>query len=136
MNVIKDKRTIFHWLFQLIFISFLNDSKSFSITSFTSSFIMISIWIICICHFISRSSSSSSLQKIKLIVVVNLIFHVFDFFRSTMISFIDALILLRYSSPDSVFISPLHLYSIWLLLQNFLPWLVYNNLLPHTKKDS
>ena len=50
-------------------------------------------------------SSSLSLEKIKLITVVNWFFHVSYFLRSIMISFNYDLLLLRYSSIDSVFIS-------------------------------
>ena len=54
----------------------------------------------------------------SLIFIINWIFHVSDFLRSFMISFKYGLVLLRYSSTDTVFLSPLLLYSIWLLLWN------------------
>ena len=57
--------------------------------------------------------SSVSLEGIKLIVIVNCNFHVSDFLRLFMLSFKYGLILLRYSSMDSVlFLSPLLSYSI------------------------
>ena len=48
-------------------------------------------------------SSSLSLEDMKLIAIANRIFHVSAFLRSFMISFKYDLILLRYSSIDSVF---------------------------------
>ena len=48
------------------------------------------------------SSSSVSLEDIKLIAIVNWIFHASDFLRSVMISFKYGLTLLRYSSIYSV----------------------------------
>ena len=58
------------------------------------------------------SSSSLSIEEIKLFAIVNLIFHVQDFLRLFMMSLKYGLILLRYSSTDSVsFISPLLSYS-------------------------
>ena len=66
-------------------------------------------------------SSSLCLEEIKVIAIVNLIFHVSDFLRLFMISFKYGLILLRYFSTDSVlFPSPLLSYSIKLLLQKLL----------------
>ena len=54
-----------------------------------------------------------TLEGIKLIAIVNSIFHVSDFLRLFMMSFKCGLILLRYSSIDSVlFLSPLPSYSI------------------------
>ena len=53
------------------------------------------------------------LEEIKFIAIVNSIFHVSDFLRLFMMSFKRGLILLRYSSIDSVlFLSPLPSYSI------------------------
>ena len=52
--------------------------------------------------------SSLSLEDIQLIAIANLTFRVSDFLRLFMISFKCGLILLRYSSIDSVlFLSPL-----------------------------
>ena len=52
------------------------------------------------------------LKGIKLITIVNSIFHESDFLRLFMMSFKCGLILLRYSSIDSVlFLSPLLSYS-------------------------
>ena len=52
-------------------------------------------------------SSSLSLEEIKLIPFFIWIFHVSDFFRLFIMSFKYGLIVLRYSSTDSVFLSPL-----------------------------
>ena len=73
---------------------------------------------------IRHSSSISLLEEIKLIVIVNWIFHVWNVLRSFMIYFKYSLTLLRYSSTDSVlFLSPLLSYSKWLMLQK-LPTLI------------
>ena len=57
-------------------------------------------------------SSSLSMEEIKLTAIVNPI-HVSDFFRLFMVSFKYGLILLRYSSTDSVlFLLLLFSYSI------------------------
>ena len=57
-------------------------------------------------------SSSLSIEEIKLFAIVNLIFHVQGFLRLFMMSLKYGLILLRYSSTDSVsFKSPLLSYS-------------------------
>ena len=60
----------------------------------------------------SLSSSLSSLEEIKLIVIANLVLKVSDFLRSFTISFKYGLVLLRYSSTDSVFLSSLLLSSV------------------------
>ena len=58
-------------------------------------------------------SPSLSLEEMKLVAIVNLIFHVSDFLGFFVVSFKYGLILLRYSSFDSVlFLSPLLSYSI------------------------
>ena len=58
-------------------------------------------------------SSSLSLEKMKLIAIVNYIFHLLSFFSLFMISFKYDLILLTYFSTDIVlFILPLLSYSI------------------------
>ena len=58
------------------------------------------------------------LEEIKIIVIVDWIFYVQDFLRSFMIAFKYGLILLRYSSVDTIlFLSPLLSYSIYFLLQ-------------------
>ena len=73
---------------------------------------------------IRHSSSISPLEEIKLIVIVNWIFHVWNVLRSFMIYFKYGLTLLRHSSTDSVlFPSPLFSYSKWLMLQK-LPTLI------------
>ena len=62
---------------------------------------------------ITHSSSLSSLEEIRLIAIVNWIFHVSDFSRLFMMPFKYSLILLRYSSTDNIlFLSTLHSYSI------------------------
>ena len=87
--------------FNLFWYLFLSDSKSSSTTSSASSFIIISMSPVFEC--ISYSSSLSSLEETKLIASINWIFYVSDFLRSFMISYKYGLILLRYSSTDSVF---------------------------------
>ena len=58
-------------------------------------------------------SSSLSMEEIKLFAIVNWIFHVSEFLRLFMMSFKYSLILLRYSSTDSVLLlSPILSYSI------------------------
>ena len=57
-------------------------------------------------------SSSRSSEEIKLIAIINRVFHVSDFLGLFMVSFKYVLILLRYSLTDSVlFLSPLLSYS-------------------------
>ena len=116
MNTIKDKITTSHWCFQSNLISAKKWSKTFFYI------------IICIvinhefCVIIFKCITCSSLfflEEIKIIVIVDWIFYVQDFLRSFMISFKYGLILLRYSSVDTVlFLSPLLSYSIYFLLQN------------------
>ena len=57
-------------------------------------------------------SSSLFLEEIKLIATVNWVFHESEFLRLFNMSFKYHLILLKYSSTDSVFLSSLLLYSI------------------------
>ena len=58
-------------------------------------------------------SSSLSMEETKLFAIVNWIFHASDFFRLIMMSSKYDLILLRYSSTNSVlFLSRLLSYSI------------------------
>ena len=62
---------------------------------------------------IIRSSPLSSLEEIKLIVIVNSIFHVSDYLRSFMMFLKHGLILSRYFSIDSIlFLSLLLFYSV------------------------
>ena len=64
-------------------------------------------------EYITLSSSLSCSEEIKLIVVVNWIFHVSGFLILLMIPLKYGLILLRYSSTNSILIlSLLLLYSI------------------------
>ena len=82
-------------------------------------------------EYITRSSPLS-LQEIKSVAIVNLFFYVSDFLRLHMMSFKFGLILLRYSSTDSVlsyhryFHIQYNYYS-----KNYLLLLVYNNLFLH-----
>ena len=83
--------------------------KFFSITSFALSLIMILMLLPFKCITLS---SSLSLKEIKLIAIVNWIFHVLDFL-GTFTFFKYGLILSRYYSTGSIlFLSPLLLYSI------------------------
>ena len=77
-----------------------SDSKRSSINSSALSLIMISLLSLFEC--ITRSSSLP-LKEIKLIAIVNLGFHVSDFF---MMFFKYGLIILRYSSIDCVLFLP------------------------------
>ena len=62
---------------------------------------------------IIRSSPLSSLEEIKLIVIVNSIFHVSDYLRSFMMFLKYGLILSRYFSIDNIlFLSLLLFYSV------------------------
>ena len=82
-------------------------------------------------------SSSLSLEEIKVIAIVNGIFHVSDFSRLFIMSFKYGLTILRYSSADRVlFLSLLISYSIQLLLQKLLTLTGLNNLLLHTEEGS
>ena len=63
------------------------------------------------------SSSSLSLENVKIIAIVNWIFYVSDFLRLFMIAFKYGLILLKCSSIDSIyFLSPLLSYFIYSIL--------------------
>ena len=72
-----------------------SDLKSFSVTSSGLSLIMISMLSLFQCI---RNSSQLSLEEIKLIDIVSLVFHVSHFFRLLMISFKYDLILLKSNS--------------------------------------
>ena len=89
---------------------FCSHLKNYFITSSGWLFIMSSI--LTLFEYITHSLLLSSLQEIKLLFIGNWIFQVLDFLRSSMISFKYGLVLLRYSSTDSVFLLPLFLYSI------------------------
>ena len=105
---IEDKLTNFH-RFQIILITIFEWIKKF-FYNFICFIIMISmLWPF---ECITRSSSLS-MEEIKLFAIVSWIFHVSGFFRLFMVSFKCGLILLRYSSANSVlFLSPLLSYSI------------------------
>ena len=97
----------------------MTDLKSFFYkTSSASTLIMISMLSLFEC---TTCSSSFSIEEIKLFAIANWIFQIPDFSRLLMLSFKHGLILLRYSSTDSVlFLSPLLLCSKELLLQKLL----------------
>ena len=69
--------TTFDW-FQIIWISILSESKSYLITSFASSLIMISTFSFFECI---APSASLSIKEIKITAIVSWIFHVPDFLR-------------------------------------------------------
>ena len=125
------------YLSLLFWYLFLSESKSVFLTSSALSLITISTLSLFEC--IIWSSSLSSLEEIKLIVIVNWIFHVSDCLRSFMMSLKYVLILSRYSSTDSIL-----LYHCYFCIQykyyskNYLLLLVYSNflLLLHTQKGS
>ena len=77
----------------------LSESKSYFITSSALSLIIISMLSLFEC--ITRSSSLS-IEEIKLFAIVHWIFHLLDVLRLFMISFKYGLMLLKYSSTDSV----------------------------------
>ena len=80
------------------------------VTSFGLPLIIITILSFCECITLSLPLS---LEKIKLIAIVNGIFHVSFFLRLLMMSFKYGLILLTYCSTDSVvFLSPILSYLI------------------------
>ena len=92
---------------QLLWYLSLSESKTYFITS--SSLIMISVFSLFEC--ITRSSSLSK-EEIKLFGIVNWIFYESDFFRLSLISFKYGLILLRYSSTNSIsFLLPILSFS-------------------------
>ena len=131
MNIIKGKLTTSHFCFQIILISVTEWFKKFLETF--------------ICIIINHDWMHYMLfiiiifKRNKSIVTVNLILHVSDFLRLVMISFKYDLILLRYSSTDSVlFLSPLFCIQYNYYSKNYQLLLVYNNLLPllHSQKDS
>ena len=77
-----------------------SDWRCSSITS--SSLSLIVIFTLLLFECIIRSSSLT-LEERNLIAIVNCIFHVSEFFRSSMISFKYGLILLKYFSNDSFY---------------------------------
>ena len=96
--------------YKLFWYLFLRDSESLSINSSASSLIMISMLSLFECI---TSSSSLSIEEIKLFAIVNWIFYVSDFLRLFMMSLKYGLILFRCTSADSaLFLSPLLSYSI------------------------
>ena len=91
-------------------LSILSESKGSFITSCASLLIMISILSLfeCITY-----SSSLSMEEIKFFAIVDLLSPPSEFLRLFMMLFKNGLILLRYSSSDSVlFLSMLLSYSI------------------------
>ena len=110
INEHNSRQTHYLSLITNYFDVWLNESKSYFITSSASSLMMISMLSLFEC---TTCSSSLSMEEIKLFVIVNWIFYVSDFLRLFMMLFEHELTLLRYSSSDSVlFLSPLLLYSI------------------------
>ena len=80
------------------------------ITTFPLSLIM--VFMLSLLKCMTQSSSLSS-EEIKLIAIVDWIFHVSDFLRIFVMSFKYGLISSRYSLTDSVLcLSPLFSYSI------------------------
>ena len=92
MDIIEDKTTTFHYFFKLFWYLLTTDLKSYSITLSASLLILISMLSVVEC--IIRSSSLSSSEKIKPIVI-HWILELSDILRLFMISFNDALILLK-----------------------------------------
>ena len=89
----------------LISCLFISESKSSFITSSASSLITISMLSLTEC--ITRCSSLS-MKEIKLFAII----HMSDFLRLFMMSFKSGLILLRYSSTDSVTINVTFVFNI------------------------
>ena len=111
INEHNQRRTrIFHRLFQFIWDLFLIELKSSFLNSYASSLIMISMLSLFEC--IKRFSLITK-EEIKLIVIINWIFHMSDFLRLFMVSFKYGLILVKCSSFHSVlFLSPFLSYSV------------------------
>ena len=82
--------------------------KGSSTTSSAFSLLMISLSLLFEC--IIRSWPLPSLEEIKSIIIVDLIFHVSEFLKLFMIYCKYGLILLRYFLTDSAFLSPALLY--------------------------
>ena len=132
MNTSKDKITTSHWCFQFSLISI----KKW-LRNFFNNFICFINFKLSLFVYITRSSSWSS-KDIKLIAIVNWIFHVSDVLRSFMISFKYGLILLRYSSIDSVLLLLTFFFRIQYICcsKNYLLLLVCNNLVLPSQKSS
>ena len=130
MNILEDKLNTFNRFFQIILILLRSDLKISSKTSSALSLIIMSM--LSIFEWITRSSSLS-LEEIKLIGIVNCIFHVSDNLKLFMISSSKyGLISLRYSSAYSVlFLSPL---IITQKNTNFY-WFIMIFFVPHAQKD-
>ena len=95
MNILEDKFNTFNQFFQIILVLLRSDLKISSKTSSALSLIIMSM--LSIFEWITRSSSLS-LEEIKLIGIVNCIFHVSDNLKLFMISSSKyGLISLRYS---------------------------------------
>ena len=107
-NTINEHNQRQSFYFSSIFLNHF-EIQSASITSSASSLIMVSM--LSLFHCIACPSSLSSLDKVKLIVIVNWILHVSDVLRLFMVSFRYGLVLLRYFLIHSVFLSPFLLYS-------------------------
>ena len=111
MNIMNDKLPLIDvsnpiWLLER------GNWKSSSTPS--SGLLLIIIFEYSLFECITRSSLLS-LEEIKLIAIVSCIFHELEFLRLFMMSFKYGLVLLRYSSNDSVlFLWPLLSYSVWL----------------------
>ena len=108
IKTIKDK--LIHWCFQPSLISrkklFKNFLNNFICYIINLDFYLTILWM-------HSPSSSVSLEKIKLIAIVNRIFHVSDFLRLLMVSFKYGLISSWYYLIDRIlFLSPLLSYSI------------------------
>ena len=82
-NWIKNKLTSFHWFFWITLISWTKWLKKFINNSI--SIIIRCIFYITLFECITRSSSAS-FEEIKLIAIVNWIFHASDFWRSIIIT--------------------------------------------------
>ena len=96
INILKDKPTTSHFCFQFILISIFEWFKN------SSASLLIMIYMLSLFECITNSSSLTSLEEVKLIVIVNWIFHVLHYFRPFMMSFKYCLISIRYSTTDSV----------------------------------
>ena len=112
MNKIKDKLTTFRPFFNQNLYLLRSDLKSFLITFSAFSLIMFSLLSLFQCIV---CSSSLSLEEVESIAIVNWMFYMSEFLRLFLKLFKYSLIELRNFLTDSVFLSPLLLYSIQLL---------------------
>ena len=110
MKWVENEISPSHWCFNSVWYLKRGDPKSLLTTSFALSYDTNFILLLfeCITH-----SSSSSLEEIKVIAIVNWMFYVYDFGRLIIMFLKYSLILSNYSFTDRfLFLSPLLSYLI------------------------